>query len=300
MAKRGSGGAILVGVLLALVGYALYQNPDWLGGEDSDEPPYGGSGGAGRYVALGDSYTSAPFVGDSGGGPNACRRSAQNYPSRVARELRVGEFEDVSCSGATTGDMLGPQRFAGPDNPPQLDALDSTTTLVTVGIGGNDIGFTSLVRGCASVSPDGSGCRDENTAGGEDKLESRIANTAGRVANVLGEISARAPQAQVLVVGYPTILPASGRGCWPVLPYGGPDVVYLRGVTNKLNGMLAEEAAAAGATFVDTAAASKGHDVCASSSKRWVEGLIPTSAAAPMHPNADGQRAAARAVLGSV
>lgn len=297
MAKGGSGGAVVLGLLIALVAYGFYQNPDWLSGLGDDEPPYAGSGGEGRYVALGDSYTAAPNVGSSGGGPDECRRSADNYPSVVARKQRVGEFADVSCSGATTGDMFGPQRLDGPDNPPQLDALNPATTLVTLGIGGNDIGFIPLVRRCVSARPNGSECRDENTAGGTDRLAARIDDAEGAVANVLGEISARAPNAEVLVVGYPTILPATGNGCWPLLPYGAPDVAYLRDVTNRLNAMLADAAAAAGAEFVDTAAPSRGHDVCADSSDRWVEGLLPTSAAAQMHPNADGQRAMARAVL---
>jgi lysophospholipase L1-like esterase len=300
--KGGSGGAVLLGLVVALVAFAFYKNPDWLSGltQNHDNPPYTGSGGNGRYVALGDSYTAAPNVGDSGGGPSGCHRSAENYPSDVARALRIGQFADASCSGATTADMFSPQQFSGENNPPQLDSLNSATTLVTVGIGGNDIGFISLVRGCVTVRRDGSGCRDENSAGGTDRLAARIDATAGKVAHVLSAISARAPNAQVLVVGYPTILPASGPGCWPFLPYGAPDVAYLRNVTNNLNGMLAEQASAAGATFVDTAAASRGHDVCAASKDRWVEGLVPTSAAAPMHPNADGEKATARAVLAAV
>lgn len=302
MANKGSSGAVLLGLVAALVAFAFYKNPDWLGGGSaSNEPPFtGAAGGKGRYVALGDSYTAAPYVGHSGGGPDDCHRSASNYPSQVARAIKAGEFVDASCSGAQTSDMAGTQRLDSGSNPPQLDSLNAATTLVTVGIGGNDIGFVSLVRGCVSASPHGSRCREESTSGGTDRVAARINATAAKVGAVLAQIHQRAPNAKVLVVGYPTILPAKGDGCWPILPYGGPDVVYLRGEERKLNAMLAAQAGAHGATYVDVAAASVGHDVCTGLQTRWVEGLVPTSAAAPMHPNAKGERAAANAVLAAL
>ncbi|MGD9528054.1 MAG: GDSL-type esterase/lipase family protein, partial [Pseudonocardia sp.] len=109
-----------------------------------------------------------------------------------------------------------------------------------------------------------------------------------------------APQARVLLVGYPALLPDTGPGCFPVVPFSAGDVDYLRGVEKKLNAMLAEQAAAAGADYVDTYTPSIGHDMCAAHGTRWVEGLIPTSPAAPAHPNAAGMRGMADAVLGAL
>ena len=71
-----------------------------------------------------------------------------------------------------------------------------------------------------------------------------------------------APNARVLVVGYPAIVPNTGDGCWPVVPIAFGDVPYLRGVEKELNAMLATEAAANKATYVDTYTASIGHDAC--------------------------------------
>src|SRR6478672_1383292 len=90
-----------------------------------------------RYVALGDSYTAAPFV------PltqlsNGCLRSSDNYPALVAAGMPGTRLVDVSCSGADTASMTGIQRIEGADQPPQFDALTRGTDLVTVGIGGND------------------------------------------------------------------------------------------------------------------------------------------------------------------
>jgi hypothetical protein len=108
------------------------------------------------------------------------------------------------------------------------------------------------------------------------------------VAAVLAAIDERSPDARVLLVGYPAILPDEGPGCFPVVPYSPGDVAYLRGVEKALNAMLADQAAAAGVEFVDTYTPSIGHDVCQLPGTKWVEGLVPTAPAAPVHPNALG------------
>jgi hypothetical protein len=107
----------------------------------------------------------------------------------------------------------------------------------------------------------------------------------------------RAPSAKIAVVGYPTIVPDSGYGCWPVVPIAYGDVPYLRGVEKSLNAMLANTAAANGASFVDTYTPSIGRDACQSSGTRWVEGLVPANSAAPFHPNAAGERGMSVAVI---
>jgi lysophospholipase L1-like esterase len=259
-----------------------------------------GPGTPGPYVALGDSYVAGPVIPVQTGTPPGCLRSTHNYPSLVDRSLGSPEFHDVSCSGATTANLTGPQKVAGGSNPAQLDALTPETRLVTLGIGGNDIGFVGIIETCAkrsSTKPLGSACKDYYTAGGHDQLAARIEATSSKVAHVLDEIDRRAPDAKVLVVGYPTLLPDSGRGCYPVVPFTAGDVAYLRGVEQRLNGMLAEQAREAGATFVDTYRTSIGHDVCTLPGTRWVEGLVPLAAAAPFHPNALGMRNSAATVL---
>jgi GDSL-like Lipase/Acylhydrolase family len=109
------------------------------------------------------------------------------------------------------------------------------------------------------------------------------------VAAVLQGIHQLAPSARVFLVGYPVILPTSGSGCWPLVPVSFGDVPYLRGVELELNAMLASEAAANGATFVNTYNDSIGHDASQGTGTKWVEGLIPTSAAASFHPNELGE-----------
>lgn len=255
-----------------------------------------GAARAANYAALGDSYTAGPLI------PNpvlplGCLKSDHNYPHLAAPTLGLA-LRDASCSGATTEDMTSPQEV-DPDgpNPPQLDSLDATTTVVSLTIGGNDIGFSEVAQGCITVNPFSTPCKDKYTAGGHDQLAERIAATAPKVAAVLQGIHSRAPVAAVYVLNYPAIFPETGYGCWPQMPIGFGDVPYLRATEQRLNSMLATQAAAGGATLVDWYGASIGHDACKGSSTRWVEPLVPGELAAPIHPNRAGMRGAANVLV---
>lgn len=261
------------------------------------------SGGSGAYVAMGDSYVAGPVIPVQSGRPLGCLRSSNNYPSLVSRALHSSKFTDVSCSGATTANLTGPQSVTGGTNPPQLDALSSDTELVTVGIGGNDIGFVNIIENCAkrsSTKPLGAACKDYYTSGGHDQLAERIDQAGSKVASVLAKINQRAPHARVLVVGYPTLLPDSGSGCYPLVPFTAGDVAYLRQTEHELNAMLAEQAEDAGARYVDTYRTSIGHDVCKLPGTKWVEALVPTAPAAPFHPNSLGMHNSANTVLAAL
>jgi hypothetical protein len=103
----------------------------------------------------------------------------------------------------------------------------------------------------------------------------------------------------VFVVGYPDIFPASG-GCFSVMPFTTGDVPYLRRTEQSLNTMLANAAAANGATFVDVYTPSIGHDVCSGASNRWVEPFIGSSNAFPVHPNTTGMRQMANVLVAKI
>ena len=256
-----------------------------------------------HYVALGDSYTSGPGIPNQIPESLGCGRSDHNYPHLVAAALAVSQFTDVSCGSATTAHMTEAQPLPdGLSNRPQLEVLTSDVDLVTLGIGGNDIGFGEIIANCVARSlllPVGAPCQAHYTRQG-DELGARIEATAPKVAAVLAGIRERAPAARILVVGYPVILPADGPGCWPLMPIAVGDVAWLRSVQGRLNSMLAGQAEAAGATFVDTYTSSVGHDVCRLPGAKWVEGLVPTAPASPVHPNALGMANSAEQVLKSV
>jgi lysophospholipase L1-like esterase len=254
---------------------------------------------AATYVGLGDSAASGPVIPYQIPAPLGCWRSDHNFAHVVAPALGVS-LKDVSCSGARTDHMSSAQDVLLGPNPPQLDALGSDTRLVTLQIGGNDIGFGQIADACTTASPFGHPCRDRyapNWPDGPDELADRIDATAPKVAAVLQAIHARSPEARVFVIGYAAILPHTGYGCWPQVAIAWRDVPYLRATHEALNTMLSAQAAANTATYVDAYAASVGRDACRSSSVRWVEPTVPVNPAAPLHPNARGMRGVAGAVL---
>jgi lysophospholipase L1-like esterase len=256
----------------------------------------GAAQGAPRYTVLGDSYAAGPLI-PLPLPPFGCLKSSNNYGHLSQLRLRYAEFRDPSCSGAETEDMTQTQNVSPGPNPPQFDSLSTENALVTLQIGGNDIGFSSIAEDCVSLTPFGSPCRDQYTQGGQDEISRRITETAPKVDAVLDGIRARSPQTRVLVVNYSAIFPHSGPGCYPQMPVARGDVVYLRAKQEELNSMLAQQAAANGAGLVDVYAASRGHDACAAPGLRWVEPFVPANAAAPLHPNLLGMQAMADMVV---
>jgi lysophospholipase L1-like esterase len=254
---------------------------------------------AANYVSLGDSYAAGPLIPNQSLSPLGCLRSDHNYSHLAAPGIGL-TLRDPSCSGATTVDMTQPQNVEFGPNPPQFDSLDAGTTVVSLTIGGNDIGFSEVAQSCITVNPFSHPCLDKYDPGGNDQLAERIAATAPKVAAVLQGIHSHSPAAKIYVVNYPAIFPETGFGCWPQMPIGFSDVPYLRSTEQKLNAMLATQAAANGATLVNWYQASIGHDACKTVLTRWVEPLVPNTLSAPIHPNLAGMQGGANALLAAV
>lgn len=253
-----------------------------------------------RYVALGDSYTAAPFVPETER-ETGCLRSSGSYPRLVTEAIGPAEAEDVSCTGADATAMIGAQpTITGGVNLPQFDALDRRTDLVTIGLGGNDFGvFSRMLEGClqrADEAPDGAPCREAQQQGGEDALLAALEETEERLVSVLRGVRDRAaPEARVLLVGYPVLVPEDGT-CPDRLPLAEGDYDYVRTVNLALNDALEGAARATGTTFVDVGAASEGHDICAEDP--WVNGEDDDEdRALAFHPFAAEQQAVAGLVL---
>ena len=316
LARTGMGVALACGVLVTAV--SIGQNSDG-DGDNAQAKKAAASASVstplkGPYVALGDSYTSGPKIPPQTGDPAGCDRSGRNYPSVVAKELgiKAADFRDVSCSGATITDLTTPQSTDHGTNPAQLSALSASTRVVTLGIGGNDIGFSSMMTKCVATGSlfkladrltdvtDNAPCKEKYTSGDTDEVAQKIRATGDRLARALTEIDRRAPQARVYVVGYPAILPAEGTECGRELPLTPGDVTFLRQKQQELNTMLGDRARATGATYIDTYAPSTGHDACSPAGTRWIEPLRPSSPAAVVHPNERGERGMATAVLSAM
>ncbi len=251
-----------------------------------------------QYVALGDSYTAAPLVPKmslAGG----CVRSESNYPSLVAAARPGTELVDQSCSQADSSHLTQPQDTGSSVVPPQLDAVNADTDVVTLGIGGNDFDlFGNLMGYCTALrdqDPKGSPCREAaQQPGVGDVYLDVLPQIRDHVARAVREIRRRAPDAQVLVVGYPQIVPADGRCA--ALPFAEGDVEYARTVNRRLVTTVEAAARRADATYIDVWKATAGRDICADDP--WINGSQTTfEKALAYHPFAAEQAAVAELVV---
>jgi lysophospholipase L1-like esterase len=252
----------------------------------------------GTYVALGDSFTAAPLVPGTDIA-DGCFRSSGNYPSLVAEELDA-KLRDVSCSGAATADFAGRQVMAfgssqGDSVPPQLRAVRRGTDLVTVGIGGNDESlFQTLVHRCTAVAGrPGSPCTELLRKSYGDPTS--VLDVVGRrVTGVLDSVREQAPDATVVLVGYPRLVDED-RSC-EAMPVAEGDLALVAELEEELSQALAEAAETAGVEYLDMYSVSEGHEVC--SDDPWVNGrFTQQQAALAFHPFAEGQQAVADELL---
>lgn len=246
-----------------------------------------------RYVALGSSMAAGPGITPRvAGSPVAAGRSARNYAHLTAATLGL-DLVDVTYSGATTANILRePQRGA----PPQIDALDGTEELITVTIGGNDVGYVPLL--VAASLP--SFARSLPVLGGalreslDPVARERALDTVGESLREVGQtLRARAPHARILFVDYLTLLPPPGV---PARPLPGDVADLGRHIADRLARITAQAARDTGCEVVGAALASRDHH--AWSPEPWTVGAgLPLPwRPAPFHPNADGMRAVAELI----
>lgn len=218
------------------------------------------------YVALGDSYSSG--VG-APGQSILCFRSSQGYPGQWAARNKPKSFTDLSCGGAETGDVLDLQ----------IPFLSRSADLITITIGGNDAGFASTVLGCQLGSD--SACAAKVNAARTDITSTLPAKLDATYA----AIKRKAPDARVIVLGYPALFDTSSSSCGIV----GMSLAKRR-VLNEgaqvLNQVIAARVAAAGFTFSDVRDEFAGHGICSSSP--YLHGLTVTPPQNSFHPNLNG------------
>jgi len=252
-----------------------------------------------NYVALGDSYSAASGVLplDPSVTP-LCARSTRNYPHVIASATSA-KLTDMTCGGAQTKDFTAAQY---PGVKPQFDALSADTDLVTLTIGGNDANLFAtavLTCGLAGIGTGGFGspCKTANGSKFDDQIDNTIYPA---IRQALVDLTAKAPNADVAILGYPWILPEKD-GCFHKMPVARGDVPYVRAMQAHLNEVIEKAAGETGVTFVDLAEASDGHDACKPIGTRWVEPALFGTNFVPVHPNALGEAkmaAEALAVLG--
>ena len=277
-----------------------------------------------NYVALGDSYAAGQGLATPTGQPAAgCNQTAEDYPHQLAAKLGYN-LTDMTCSGAVTENISkNPQSVtdasgAATSIPVQASALNASTNIVTVTIGGNDAGFSPVIQSCVASSADGPvagsnqdfkdpNCKEQYMKKGVDTLSKNIADKVARhLDSTFKTIKRAAPNAQIFVVGYPSLFPDAAStpaaGCYTDLgtepssvSFTATDVAYLHSVEVQLNQTMAEQAADAGVTFVDNLPASVSHSMCPQGPSSYINGIAFNSAdtgplvnPASLHPNLVG------------
>lgn len=239
-----------------------------------------------RYVALGDSYSSASGVLPADPTGASCTRSLVNYPHDIAGATSA-QLTDVTCGAAETKDFFQSQQ---PGVAPQLDAVQKDTQLVTMTIGGNDSGvFINSIVDCgiagASTAGQGSPCKDKYGTSFEDTIRT---TTYPSLVKALQAVRAKAPRAKVAILSYPWIMPET-VGCFDRMPVAEGDVPYVHGIQATLNDAVKRAAEATGSTYVDMNGVSTGHDACQPIGTRWIEPVLQGTNPVIVHPNALGE-----------
>ncbi|MGW4720859.1 SGNH/GDSL hydrolase family protein [Nocardia sp. NPDC004260] len=212
----------------------------------------------GRYVALGSSYAAGPGltpVIDQG-----CLRSSRNYPHQLAEALGL-DLVDVTCSGATTANILDkPQQLRGGRSvPAQIQAVTPDTRLVTITIGGNDLGLigTMIDRSCGAIQAACAAVVGRPT----QPIPEDFASVEQSIAKVVRTVQSSAPRARVLLVNYLPVLDSAADTC-PQAPLGVEDAIGSRRAFEGLISATRAAAATAGVTTVGISDA-EDHTVCA-------------------------------------
>ena len=265
------------------------------------------------YVALGDSYSAGEgagnyFAGTAAGKGHHCDRSQDAYPVIVAKALHYSPFDGApgasnqfaACSGGKTDAITGSSGGEGP----QIDHVQPDTRLVTISIGGNDIGFAPVLTFCISHKD----CATQERA----IVDRDLASVKGKVAGVLDAITAKAPKASIVLVGYPNFLPESGA-CHPtagVLHYlvglSAANVRFLHGGIAKLDQILDETVQGrSNVTYVppkETVWAP--HTICSGRSSWFVKislkDALEGHAVTFFHPTPAGQAELAKEILDAI
>jgi lysophospholipase L1-like esterase len=218
-----------------------------------------------NYVALGDSYTSGVGAGNESG---SCDQSPNAYPVLWATASTPASFTFAACSGATTSDVISSQ----------LSSLSPSTSLVSITIGGNDVGFSSIMETCVLEST--SSCESAVSA-----AEQYANNTLpGQLNTMLADIHSDAPHAKVIVLDYPDFYDLSVSIC---LGLSRADHQALDNGINDLDGVLQTAATQNGDTFADVRAQFSGHELCDGAG--WLNSVtLPIDDS--YHPTATGQK----------
>lgn len=228
--------------------------------------------GRDAYVAMGDSFAAGTGTGVTDLDP-ACQRSSLAYAPLIEAERFDTSLTFVACGfGVTTQGLIDTQ----------VQYLDRQTDVVTVSVGGNDLGFGTLAGTCIAGTL-------QQCLGLTAQTEAFVQTVLpGRLDEAYDAIRDRVRKAEVIVVGYPRFYADDYVPCPNSLGIEAPEAAALNDLVETLDAVIADRAAAAGFTYVSVVGAFTGHDMCAPAP--WINGVVAPSRFDAYHPTAAGYR----------
>ncbi|MEU4567198.1 SGNH/GDSL hydrolase family protein [Micromonospora sp. NPDC023956] len=221
-----------------------------------------------RYVAIGDSYASGVGAGSYTSESGSCKRSTNAYPALYAANIKPASYKSVACSGATTTSVINTQ----------LSALTSTTTLVSVQVGGNDVGFANIMTTCVLYGTN-------QCVAAVDAAIVKARNDLPRLLDgVYNGIKTRSPSARVVVVGYPVFYQLNT----PCVGLNDTARAKINEGINLVDDIIRARATSHGFRFADVRSAFVGHQLCSYGTK-WLHALNVLDIGVSYHPTAAGQ-----------
>ncbi|MBC7761680.1 MAG: hypothetical protein H7201_07760, partial [Candidatus Saccharibacteria bacterium] len=268
-----------------------------------------------KYVALGDSYQSGEGTfdyidGTDVPGVNECHRSDYAYPSLLVNEGVVKlDLDFRACSGAEIPTMLIPSSTSGPpwnDGIAQVNALDTSTRLVTVGIIGNDLGFGDFVEKCIRLSLFNSkSCENDLGSSLEEQLTSlESGGLKKNLTELYRLIRAKAPNARVVVVSYPHFFPEYNNEKHCGYIYRVSDQLWMNAAADRADTAIGVIARNAGFEYANMADSNQGFEMCTPlEAMNGIKGTLVSHSKETYHPNKRGHELIAREIelqLGTV
>ncbi|HET7827650.1 MAG TPA: SGNH/GDSL hydrolase family protein, partial [Candidatus Saccharimonadales bacterium] len=238
------------------------------------------------YLALGDSYISGEgafrYLPGTDTYDNKCHVSEISYPRLIGQELNYNSYHSVTCSGATTDDIISQSENYGGQvvskiqrwqyskdkissilsnfQPGYIDQLDFVKQyqpkLITISIGGNDIGFSDRLRQCLGPGA----CYSTY----EDRLEfvNEVNKAFPKLVSTYAKLKAAgAANARIYVIGYPQIAKADGD-CALNVHMNHDELIFAQQAIDYIDAVVKAAADRAGVLYVDTRNALVGHRLC--------------------------------------
>lgn len=273
----------------------------------------------GNYAALGDSYASGegsngtrgdrqnPYINDKRGnsGNDGCHRSSNAATQGLQKQYTFkGGSSFVACSGATS-DQVRNGNGGGHGEPAQIGKanpnLNQHTSTVTITVGGDDLHFADVVTACVEnphiivdrcTQKRGQIQKDMNELfrprpeyGGHSKYQ-----------QLLLDIHKQAPNARILVSGYPHLFPEPPKK--NDLAITKSDQEFLNGEARKLDNQISQQVGRldqqvyggrqkmGSFEYVDDWDALKGHEE--TTDHPWINGVSICLRHDPVNPNCPG------------